>query len=1079
MNEKPRSCADLLRSKPWIAILPALLLAASASAQIGSIEINQALGVQLNNAHKFVAGKDTVVRAFMTEPVTVDPGSTRAVVRRDGAEVATLEPKSYDGPTPVVDFLCETIQQCGGWAAGAYAFDVTVNGETKSTEGTAYDFVERRELRILALPVRAHYNGTITEPPETWKTMDVFTKRVYPVAAEKVKWTLRGMLDASDSQFNLETDEGQLALWEALAGLNPPYCQADPMADGCYDLIVGFISDRPKGFPNGVLQGYTYGRPANIVVAKDEDAEATVAHEMAHVFGIGDTYDGGSFRCSVNPAPDGYTGKDWDDRSQDVSCTQGRQALEGVSATLVPESQHPYEVGGRGPLGDVACYMGSGGASTQYWTSQETYDHLFNQLAPPTPVRRLKTVQRLIAFSGFIREHAAGASDVQLEPWIAFEDTAAVEDTTGTYEVRAVDASGQVLATQAFDVEFWILNTAPEPPTHINPAPFDGVIRFPEETAKFQIVAGGAVVKEIVVSAHAPVVTAVKPLDPGTTLSGPTTITWTGSDADPDTALTFTVEYNPDPSNEASEWLILAVDHPQTSWTEDFSELPGGNQARIRVTASDGILTGTAESAEFRVPMKAPEAFIFYPEDWENFEVGDEVVLVGTAFDLQDELLGEEPSLSWSSDRDGFLGEGDFLTLDSLSAGEHRITLTAVNRAGMSATASIHVMVGAVTAEWVPADASFPVTIQNSFDDSTIQAVIPAGALPSDAIVILSQDHDPAHEIPPAGYAFLGRNFTLMAFVLQGDEWVPLDGTAQSNGIMVTLDIPSPLPPEVIPNTAAVFRWNKPSGWTSPGADCPAGNGMVGRSNRSIQLEVCRFGSFSLVGQTLAQTYVIPAVAHGPGAQGSQWRTTVGVVNPSDLAASLTLTYLSTGAPITKETSIEPGGYVEWDDVLVNLFGLAPDQVSAGAVWITSNVAVVSMARSYTETDAKTLGQNLPALTSSDALTADKTGILPLLKKTDRFRTNVGVVNLGTGACDVLIQLFDTTGQQVGNDIVLKPGPQQWIQQGDIFGASGAGEREAAYAKVTVKTADGKVWAYGSVVDNATNDPTTVPVVMQ
>lgn len=41
---------------------------------------------------------------------------------------------------------------------------------------------------------------------------------------------------------------------------------------------------------------------------------------------------------------------------------------------------------------------------------------------------------------------------------------------------------------------------------------------------------------------------------------------------------------------------------------------------------------------------------------------------------------------------------------------------------------------------------------------------------------------------------------------------------------------------------------------------------------------------------------------------------------------------------------------------------------------------------------------------------------------------------------------------------------------------TGAGERTLAYAVVEQVTGNAPVWFYGSVVDNATGDPTTIPV---
>ena len=63
---------------------------AAAQTQIDRIEINQAIGVQKNNGLKFVAGKDTVVRAFLGSPMTIDPAQTRAVIVRDGQPVGDL-----------------------------------------------------------------------------------------------------------------------------------------------------------------------------------------------------------------------------------------------------------------------------------------------------------------------------------------------------------------------------------------------------------------------------------------------------------------------------------------------------------------------------------------------------------------------------------------------------------------------------------------------------------------------------------------------------------------------------------------------------------------------------------------------------------------------------------------------------------------------------------------------------------------------------------------------------------------------------------------------------------------------------
>lgn len=328
--------------------------------EIQKIEVNQALGVQKDNHHNFVAGKDTVIRVFLSEKVEIDDHyeKTWADMYRDGKKVTFQDPKdgdippldyvklkSDDGQTNVLDFACNTRAACGNWAAGKYTFEVSVNGVTKETD--SYEFKERATLRVLAMPIKANYNGEVKHvPDDKWKTMWKFTAAVYPIAAENLKWNPRDELDASDKKYDLNTENGRREVWNALNAMMPATCKKTPTADGCYDLIVGFIPARPQD-DEGELQGFTYGKPANIVVATDEDAPATVAHELAHIYGIADTYAGGAFRCDVNPAPEKFKGKDWDDDRKTISCDrQDKEALGDISATKIPAAHHPYEVAG-------------------------------------------------------------------------------------------------------------------------------------------------------------------------------------------------------------------------------------------------------------------------------------------------------------------------------------------------------------------------------------------------------------------------------------------------------------------------------------------------------------------------------------------------------------------------------------------------------------------------------------------------------------------------------------------------------------------------------------------------------------
>jgi hypothetical protein len=679
-----------------VACLLAVLATASGthtqSVAIESIEVTQGVGVQLGGARKFVAGKDTVVRALLASPITVDPATTSVAITRDGSPVVTLTPNNYDTPVSAVDFQCPSLLACGGWAAGSYVFAVTVNGSSRSTSGTTYAFVERAPLRILAVPVKARYNGTVKQvPDEKWKTMGSFTRATYPVGREQFKWITQAEVDASDAKFDLETDAGRLELWQALTNLMPAHCANSPRADGCFDKIIGFISDRPMGYPAGRLQGYTYGHPSNIVVATDEDAAATVAHEVAHNYAAGDTYNGGTLRCSANPAPDEFSGRDWDDSTKTVKCSAGRVALPGTSATLVPGSAHPYEIGGRGLLGDMACYMGSGGQQPQFWTSQEVFDLIFERSAPVAPASNAAAipVQRFIEFFGMIRRDPRSAADIELEPWESYDEAFDEPDTTGPLMIAAVDAAGHRLATSALDADFDIPGARGSEPQFLAAAPFLGAMRFPRGTVRFQFISHGQVIHEVDVSPHEPVVSAVTPLAPQV-INGPYVVRWQASDADGDD-LTYSVEYNADVTRAGSEWVTLVEDLEDAFWQEDFSELGGGNHARIRVKANDGFNTGSSVSAEFTVPGKAPEVYIDPPKATTIVE-GQELAFSCESYDLQDDEL-DEANVKWSSSIAGPIGTGSLIVAKGLKVGIHTISVAGTNSLGLSSTQRVTVTV--------------------------------------------------------------------------------------------------------------------------------------------------------------------------------------------------------------------------------------------------------------------------------------------------------------------------------------------------------------------------------------------------
>ena len=238
-----------------------------------------------------------------------------------------------------------------------------------------------------------------------------------------------------------------------------------------------------------------------------------------------------------------------------------------------------------------------------------------------------------------------------------------------------------------------------------------------------------------------------------------------------------------------------------------------------------------------------------------------------------------------------------------------------------------------------------------------------------------------------------------------------------------------------------------------------------------------RNGTLVVTATPASFSYLIPALAHKPGFYGSQWRADLTVLNPNDAAANLALAYFSVSAPVLRNAVLAGHTSVEWSDVLVSLFGFPQDASTSGVVQVISDVPVASIGRSYNLSAGGTFGGTFPALTTADGVPSGKSGVLAQLKRNASYRSNVGFVNLGTSTCTIRLRLFDHGGVKLGGK-TMDVAAGRWTQLDDVFGKLGAGDADLAYGTVEVLTNGGTVWAYAAVIDNATGDPTVVPVIV-
>ncbi len=171
------------------------------------------------------------------------------------------------------------------------------------------------------------------------------------------------------------------------------------------------------------------------------------------------------------------------------------------------------------------------------------------------------------------------------------------------------------------------------------------------------------------ISANEPLISVLYP-NGGDMLNDTCRIRWEYSDLDNDT-VEFTILYSMD---NGLNWTVVALDETGTSYLWDTDDYPGSSESKIRIIASDGVLSSYDDSdGSFEVAEKIPEVEIFSPENNGQFYANQMIPLEGYAFDVEDG--SELDSIQWLSDIDGLIGMEYNVLVDSLSPGTHLISL--------------------------------------------------------------------------------------------------------------------------------------------------------------------------------------------------------------------------------------------------------------------------------------------------------------------------------------------------------------------------------------------------------------------
>lgn len=229
--------------------------------------------------------------------------------------------------------------------------------------------------------------------------------------------------------------------------------------------------------------------------------------------------------------------------------------------------------------------------------------------------------------------------------------------------------------------------------------------------------------------------------------------------------------------------------------------------------------------------------------------------------------------------------------------------------------------------------------------------------------------------------------------------------------------------------------------------------------------------------RTTAERYVVAGIAEFTG--GSNFHSDMRIYNAGNTAVTATLNF----HPFSSETpsvpavqrTIEAGQVLAIDDVLPTLW---PGLTGGGSVIATTNgpSSLVVTAQTFSlQADGGTKGQFIPGVTFREAVGVGERALEILqLEQSDQYRSNVGFVEVTGKPAVIEVTAFepDTLTSRV-TQIPLKA--NEYTQYARFLSSMGLGTVYNGRVSVRVISGEGRVYAYGSNVDNRTEDPTYVP----
>jgi hypothetical protein len=662
----PSDFSNLINLSLAAAALPSANPSASVAFEANPLEVTQAIQTS-DNSLPLVAAKDTAARVFVrtNDSAAPEPAIVYLYGTRDGNDLpgsplmqlisAPLAPDRAALNDSANFLLPKT------WITGTTTFRPAVARLTSNLSFAAPASLAFRTRRTPTYWIVPLNTGTAAAPNMINNSIVIsqenYLKTVYP--APKVNfvpqpWQSIGAV-------------GNISLTDAKKKLNEYYTNAVI----AWALTVWFTGSEPYALPDQ-LYGFLpagggssdptwlggNGRVAGGFIGTS--LEGTLAHEINH--NLDSAVNGGGTWGRHVPGGCGATGGDpnWPYTNPNINDVGFDTRLPWSAATTVVPSNTP----------DLMSYCQSGRLPTK-WISPYRWRNLFTSVGSGQATAQIQAAG-VITDVHYIAGRVTISGTGSLDPIITQLGWQSVAQE-GIYAVELQNSAQNVLQALNFTPVF---SDSEDIPVDV----FDFSFQMPKQAGVARVVLKDGVntLATILVSPSAPSVSVLSPAS-GATISGETTISWSASDLDPGSALSFNVLFSKD---DGQSWLPLAAGLTTTSLKLDAAHLPQTSLGRIRVIATDGFNTATADSATFSVIGGLPTVNIVSPQTGSSVPVGTALSVQGQATDVAGNPIPESQMI-WEYTAAGAaapvqFGVGSAIPL-ALPAGAYTVTLTAVD----------------------------------------------------------------------------------------------------------------------------------------------------------------------------------------------------------------------------------------------------------------------------------------------------------------------------------------------------------------------------------------------------------------